>query len=163
MTRGLRVNAKTGEVVKSIDSPLITVPLHYVRHPYDYNHRVKVTFKNPSLTHQSFAESADVNYIISRFDRTGLLESSDSEQQYADVTGLQIDLTESYNDSLQKIEAVKKYDNEIKAESAKRAKAEQAEFEEYKKQKSEDKKLEEFNKKQMSIKLTEQSANAKEP
>jgi len=52
-----------------------------------------------SMTRQSEKASADVNAIVERFARTGQLPPARFEGSYADVTGLQGDLTELYNRS----------------------------------------------------------------
>ena len=44
------------------------------RGPYDYN-VVETTFKQPSLTRESFAAETDMHYIIDRFTRTGELNT----------------------------------------------------------------------------------------
>lgn len=64
-----------------------------VRKPYE---RVRVTFETdgPSKTHQSHKDSCDVNQILARYERTGMLPPSRSVGQFGDVTGLQGDLTE---------------------------------------------------------------------
>lgn len=69
-----------------------------VRHPYE-RARVTTIFTGESMTHQSHADSCDINNIIRKFDRTGVLPPSTRPEQYADVTGLQGDLTERINTS----------------------------------------------------------------
>lgn len=85
-----RAGILASEMVKSPDD-------HIVRHPYS---RMRVQAKNdePSMTHQSHAESCDINNIIRQFDRTGLLPPPKRPGQYADVTALNKDLTELYSD-----------------------------------------------------------------
>lgn len=75
-----------------------------VRSPYD-RHRHITHIYGESLTHQSHAESCDINNIIRRFDNTGILPPSTREPQYADVTGLQGDLTERINESRETLDA----------------------------------------------------------
>lgn len=64
-----------------------------------------------SRTVQSAADSCDVNKIIQRYDRTGILpDSGRGPGQYGDVTGLQGDLTEAINlsrDAQSKVDAVR--------------------------------------------------------
>jgi len=76
------IDQKTGEILAP-----------YIRSPYT---RVRVQFATvgESKTHQAHAESCDVNNIISRYERTGVLPPARSVPQYADVTGLQGDLTD---------------------------------------------------------------------
>lgn len=75
-----------------------------VRHPFS---RLRVLTVNvgESLTHQSHAESCDVNNIISRYDRTGVLPLPSREPQYGDVTGLQGELTTLLGESERVIRA----------------------------------------------------------
>lgn len=70
---------------------------HVVRHPFS-RRRVQSKNEEPSMTHQSHAESCDINNIIRQFDRTGLLPPPRRQGQYADVTALNKDLTELYTD-----------------------------------------------------------------
>lgn len=69
-----------------------------VRHPFE-RHRTPTIILGESMTHQSHAEACDINNIIRRFDRTGALPPATRPEQYADVTGLQGDLTERINSS----------------------------------------------------------------
>lgn len=61
--------------------------------------RVQSVPEGESMTQQSHADSVDVNRIIERFDRTGVLPMATREPMYADVTDLQVDLTEAINRS----------------------------------------------------------------
>lgn len=70
---------------------------HVVRHPYS-RRRVAVVNTEESMTHQSHAESCDINNIIRQFDRTGLLPPPKRPGQYGDVTALNKDLQELYLD-----------------------------------------------------------------
>lgn len=69
-----------------------------VRNPYQ-RHRVQTPIFGESMTHQSHAESCDINNIIRRYDNTGTLPPAAREAQYGDVTDLQVDLTERINTS----------------------------------------------------------------
>lgn len=69
-----------------------------VRHPFE-RVRTPTIIHGESMTHQSHADSCDINNIIRKFDRTGVLPPSTRPEQYADVTGLQGDLTERINSS----------------------------------------------------------------
>lgn len=53
-----------------------------------------------SKTRQSEKASADVNAIVERFARTGIMPPSTKQPIYDDVTGLQGDLTDAYNASI---------------------------------------------------------------
>lgn len=94
-----------------------------VRHPYE-RVRVTTTFSGKSMTHQSHAESCDINNIIRKFDRTGVLPPSTRPEQYADVTGLQGDLTERINTSREILDkagrAVEQKREEVKKKAAER-------------------------------------------
>lgn len=81
---------------KSIDKS--TGELALFRSPF-WRERVQFVPVGDSMTHQSHAEACDVNAIIRRYDRTGVLPPATREAQYGDVTGLQGDLTERYVDA----------------------------------------------------------------
>ncbi|AXH74678.1 MAG: internal scaffolding protein [Microviridae sp.] len=52
----------------------------------------------PSMTQESHFDSTDVNAIVARFERTGLMPENVNAAQYGDVTGLQEhELTELIN------------------------------------------------------------------
>lgn len=77
---------------------ITTAPV-YVRHPFE-RVRTQYATQGDSKTHQSHADSCDINNIIRRFDNTGTLPPTTREAQYADVTALQEgDLTERINHS----------------------------------------------------------------
>lgn len=80
-------------------------------------HRRFTVIDGDSKTMQSHAESADVNYIVNRYQRTGELPQNPRglEGRYEDVTGLQKDLTEAYNDSIETIDDF--YAEQAKAEA----------------------------------------------
>lgn len=69
-----------------------------VRHPFD-RVRTPTIILGDSKTHQSHAEACDINHIIRRFDRTGVLSPETRPAQFHDVTALQGDLTERINQS----------------------------------------------------------------
>lgn len=50
----------------------------------------------PSMTQMSHVDQTDVNAIVARFKRTGVMPDGRKDGQYGDVTGLQGDLTELY-------------------------------------------------------------------
>lgn len=64
-----------------------------VRHPLSRERLITQT-SGDSLVQAGFGNDTDVNRIIERFTRTGVLPTANSEPQYADVTGLQEDLTD---------------------------------------------------------------------
>lgn len=71
-------------------------PYLHVRHPAE-RCRTYTPVIGESMTHQSHAESCDVNRIIKRFENTGSLPENTREAQYADCVNLQGDLTERIN------------------------------------------------------------------
>lgn len=81
------LNQETGEIIGR------------VRQPHE-RLRIVTEFTGESMTKQAFKDLTDVNNIVNRYDRTGLLEGTKKyPPQYADVTALQVDLTESINTS----------------------------------------------------------------
>ena len=68
-------------------------PAHRIRGPFSRS-RFGFVPVGVSMTHQSHAASCDVNKIVERYARTGDLPPARFEPSYADVTGLQGDLTE---------------------------------------------------------------------
>lgn len=66
-------------------------PLARIRHSF--------TTLGESKTRQSEKQSADINHIVERFQRTGQLPPPRQQPMYADVTALQGDLTEKVNES----------------------------------------------------------------
>ena len=66
----------------------------YVRRPWE-RHRTITLVEGESKTDTSFGNETNINKIIARFSRTGILPADQGrEPQYADVTHLQKDLTE---------------------------------------------------------------------
>jgi len=65
----------------------------YIRRPL-WRERVQTHILDESMTHQSHAESCDINAIIRRYERTGSLPPATKPPQYGDVTAMQGDLTE---------------------------------------------------------------------
>lgn len=69
----------------------------YVRGKFE-RERAYAPTSPDSITHQADAENADINQIVARYKRTGIIPPSTKQPQYADVTGLQgRDLTELIN------------------------------------------------------------------
>lgn len=83
--------------------------------PRLYYQRVRTPsiIKGESRTHQSHKDETDVNTIVARYQRTGELPPNPRglEPTFEDVTGLQQDLTEAYNKS---IEVTTEYDKHLK-------------------------------------------------
>lgn len=61
--------------------------------------RFQTVNEEPSMTQQSHFDQTDVNAIVARFERTGVMPPPMRPGQYADVTGLQGDFTEILNRS----------------------------------------------------------------
>lgn len=73
-----------------------------VRKPFD-RERLFTKFEGESRTQIADQTSCDVNMIMSRFQRTGVLPDGKGPGQYADVTELQNDITDAINKSRQVI------------------------------------------------------------
>lgn len=95
-----------------------------VRHPMSRT-RVRFETEGESKTHQSHAASCDVNNIIARYERTGVLPPTRAVGQFGDVTQYQGDLTDLVNRSrehqVQFVEDVNGY-RKAKAEEARKTK-----------------------------------------
>lgn len=91
-----------------------------VRHPFE-RVRTPTIIEGKSMTHQSHAEKCDINHIIRRFDRTGVLPPETRPAQYHDVTALQGDLTERINSSRQVLDtagrALQEHRDKVKQEN----------------------------------------------
>lgn len=104
-----RLDDTTGEVVPG-----------KVRKPWA-RERLITKVEGESLTVQDPGQDTDINHIVARFDRTGVLPSPKVEAQYGDVTALQ-------GDPLQLMEKAREIDGKVEAakvELAERAKAKQ--------------------------------------
>lgn len=104
---------------------MTTIP---IRNPYE-RHRHYTHVYGESRTHQSHAESCDINNIIKRFDNTGELPPATREPQYADVTALQGDLTERINQSRETLDTAGRQLEENQAEQEKLKTQKQLELE----------------------------------
>lgn len=65
----------------------------FVRSPYNYDRdavssETGLKCDDPSLTQQQFAEEADINVIVDRFMRTGVMPDSVRVPSYADFEGI---------------------------------------------------------------------------
>ena len=70
----------------------------YIRLPWE-RHRQITVIDDESMTDTSFGNETNINNIISRFSRTGILPGpGDRQPQYEDVTHLQVGLTQLIND-----------------------------------------------------------------
>lgn len=112
-----------------------------MRHPAQ---RVRVTYtcEGESMTHQSHAETCDINNIIRRYDNTGLLPDGRGPGSYADITQLQnktfaeqiVESRDVLDKAGKAIEAKKQKEREA---AAKQAELDKKELEEYRRQAAE--------------------------
>ena len=65
---------------------------------YGKHKRVPFETSGPSLTHQGNAAECDINYIMQKYEKTGVLEHKNKyEGQYGDFTNVPQDYHESMN------------------------------------------------------------------
>lgn len=87
-----------GEMSMTLNKMLSRDDAYLPRDPLSRDRLVAVNV-GESKTRQADAESANINAIIDRYARTGMMPPARFDPAYADVTGLQGDLTERYNDA----------------------------------------------------------------
>lgn len=89
--------------------------------------RYRVTFdpSGESMTQQNHCEAADVNKIIQRYERTGILPPAREKPVYADVTGLQGDFAQRIDESRSVIGKAKEFERDWHAKKAKASAADQ--------------------------------------
>lgn len=69
------------------------------RGPYDPSQPVDVYFSQPTMAKQSFQDECDINTIMSRYEKTGLIEHvKDVQGSYGDFTSV-----DDYHASLNKV------------------------------------------------------------
>ncbi|AXL14433.1 internal scaffolding protein [Microviridae sp.] len=86
----------------------------YIRKPWE-RHRLITEFEGETKTDHSFGNETNVNKIIERFSRTGIMPADQGRQaQYADVTHLQKDLTELIQDGRDAAKRVAEAQAELK-------------------------------------------------
>lgn len=74
----------------------MTMPL--IKKHYEKSARVSFKTTGPSLTHQSMTDECDINQIMQRWQKTGIIEHRNTyEGQYADFTNTPADYHESMN------------------------------------------------------------------
>lgn len=103
---------------------------YYFRHPLE-RVRHQTVVEGESMTHQSHAESCDINQIIARYDRTGELPRGRNQGVYADVTQLQGDLTER---AVNAKEVIKKADEHVRSTRRRKEEQQQLDLEAAKKE-----------------------------
>lgn len=84
--------------------------------------RLVTVVEGESATAVHMLQETDINNIVEKFHRTGLMPPANRDAQYGDVTALQGDLTETLNKTAATLQTVSDY----AAETAERAEAEQA-------------------------------------
>lgn len=77
--------------------------MSFIRGPFDFIERVKVSFTKPSMTKQSFKDECDINNILSRYKKNMGINFLDQyagviQDQFADFS-----FAEDYHTGLQKI------------------------------------------------------------
>lgn len=86
-----------------------------IRKPF-HRERVQTPVGTEVITDQSWRQDADVNYIVERYKRSGHLPKPVTAPVYADVSGLQGDLTERLNWASQQIEDAQRTIATVQAE-----------------------------------------------
>lgn len=86
---------------------------YMVRKPY-HRTRCQSIQGGESMTDRSQAQASDVNFIVKQYARTGTLPPPRMQPQYADVTGLQGDLTDRLNWANEQVEAARAHLAEMK-------------------------------------------------
>ena len=94
-----------------------------IRAPFE-DLRVETVIEGESMTDDSAGNDTDVNNIIARFDRTGQLPTGRGPGEFADVSGLNADLTELISmqkEALRELQDLEEQikDNKEKAEELK--------------------------------------------
>lgn len=91
------------------DGQPYTYTQHTVRMPNGPRVRQIVINDEPSNTQCSAGNDTDINVIMARFDRTGILPPAQVEPRYADVVDLQGDLTEIQQRSHEALEIANRF------------------------------------------------------
>jgi phage internal scaffolding protein len=69
-----------------------------IHKPYDRHDRVTFSTTGPSLTHQSMMAETEINSIMKKFEKTGVLEHRNTfEGKYGDFIDIPMDYHESMN------------------------------------------------------------------
>lgn len=85
-------------MTKPVQDVHIVAPIIPFKTAYQSHDRETFTCDPVSLTHQSMSAECDVNLIMARFEKTGILEHRNTfEGQYGDFTELPQDYHESMN------------------------------------------------------------------
>ena len=111
------VNLNTGELQEEINARAdyrvgeILSEIVYFRHPMNRTRTPTDLGDEPSMTHQSHADSCDVNRIVAQFDRTGYLPPPKQQPYYDDVSHLNQPLADL---TTQSMAAAAQYDQDLK-------------------------------------------------
>lgn len=90
---------------------------------YSPKSRIQTDVSGPSLTKQSFKDECDINHILKRFLKTGILDFTNKNQaRYGDTTGME------YTQAMQTVAAAKSLFNELPAPLRARFENEPAKF-----------------------------------
>lgn len=113
MAKKQSVNITTGEIQEEIEHRVLDRLITHAdfRHPLS---RIRVPTDlgdEPSMTHQSHADSCDVNRIVAQFDRTGYLPPPKQQPYYDDVSHLNQPLADL---TTQSMAAAAQYDQDLK-------------------------------------------------
>ena len=93
-----------------------------IRMPMSPTERVTAKHDGESKTDQSQGNETNINNIVARFTRTGIMPGDGREGQFADVTGLQRDLATLITESRATLDELELMDSErARAEQAKNA------------------------------------------
>lgn len=105
---------------RQLDIEDLTMGDVFIRHPFS-RYRFVSECVGESMTHQSHADACDINNILKRYESSGVMPTGRSDGQFADVTGLQGDLTEQINKSREVQAAVAKAESDAIAKQQKEA------------------------------------------
>jgi len=94
---------------------------------YTKKNRVRISFTGPGRTKQSFKNECDINTIMSRYQKTGILPDmlNTANAQYLDVTGY------DYQEAMQIVAGAQSMFNELPSAIRSRFKNDPAEFVEF--------------------------------
>lgn len=94
-----------------------------IKSAYSLKDRVQISFKGAGRTKQSFKDECDINNIVQRFLKTGVMEFTQKNQpRYGDVTGF------DYSEAMQLVAAAKSMFNGMPAQLRDRFENEPAKF-----------------------------------
>lgn len=86
--------------------------MYEVRHPFS-RERLIVINEDEKLTQDDFGNETDINNIVERFTRTGIMPSGRGPGEYLDCTPLQGDLATAIVESREALEALSELQREM--------------------------------------------------